>query len=375
MTAPRPIFDAHLDLAWSAVCFNRDLTQSVAAIRERERHMTDERCRGRNTVTLPELRRAGVRVCVATLLARGGPDQPIPLTGYKRTDLDFATPSIAYAAAHAQLAYYRLLESEGHIRLLRTAADLEAHWAQAEQARDNGNVPLGIILSLEGTDPIVRPEQVEEWWNAGLRAAGLAHYGPGQHAYGTGVSGPLSEAGTRLLEEFSRLGMMLDVTHLSDPSLAEALDVFDGPVLASHHNCRALVPGDRQLSDEQIRRLIGRGAVIGAALDAWMLYPGWVRGQTSPSVVGLSAVADHIDHVCQIAGNARHSAIGSDLDGGFGTEQTPHDLDTIADLQKLSSIFAERGYRESDIDLIFHGNWLRFFRAALTRGNGETKHG
>ena len=226
---------------------------------------------------------------------------------------------------------------------------------------------LGVILSMEGTDPIISPAQVEEWWNLGLRAAGPAHYGRSHYAYGTAVEGPLSEAGVELLKEFSRLGMILDVTHLCDKSMAQALDIFDGPVLASHHNCRALVPGDRQLADEQIRRLIDRGAVIGAALDAWMLYPNWERGKTSPQVVGLDAVADHIDHVCQIAGNANHAAIGSDLDGGFGTEQTPRDLDTIADLQKLNGILASRGYSDGDIDRIFHGNWLRFFGAALPR--------
>jgi len=109
--------------------------------------------------------------------------------------------------------------------------------------------------------------------------------------------------------------------------MEQAMDVYEGPVLASHHNCRALVPGDRQLADEQIKKLISRGAVIGTALDAWMLYPNWIRGQTKPEVVGLEAVADHIDHVCQIAGNVDHAAIGSDLDGGFGTEQTPRDLE------------------------------------------------
>jgi membrane dipeptidase len=357
MASSRPIFDAHLDLAWCAVSFNRDLTLSVEEIRRSEQGMTDERARGRNTVSLPELRRAGMRVCVATLLARGGPAQE-PRAGFKRTDLDFATPPIAYAAAHGQLAYYRLLEQQGHIRMLRTARELDDHWKRNE-------APLGVILSMEGTDPIVTPSQLQEWWDAGLRAAGLAHYGRGQHAYGTGVCGPLNEAGVALLKEFERLGMILDVTHLCDQSMAQALDLFSGRVLASHHNCRALVPGDRQLTDDQIKRLIARNAVIGVALDAWMLYPNWVRGQTKPEVVGLTAVADHIDHVCQIAGTARHSAIGSDLDGGFGNEQTPRDLDTIADLQKLAGILSERGYNDADIDGIFHANWLQLFKEAL----------
>ena len=169
-----------------------------------------------------------------------------------------------------------------------------------------------------------------------------ADYGRSHYAYGTGVDGPLSERGVELLKEMSRLGMILDVTHLSDQSFAQAMEVFRGPVLASHHNCRALVPGDRQLTDWQIRQLIARNAVIGAALDAWMLYPNWKRGETRPEVVGLTAVADHIDHVCQLAGNAKHFAIGSDLDGGFGTEQTPRDLNTIVDLLRLAPILSSR---------------------------------
>ena len=136
-------------------------------------------------------------------------------------------------------------------------------------------------------------------------------------------------------------------------------------MLASHNNCRALVPNQRQFTDEQITALIERDGIVGAALDAWMLYPGWVRGETSPQVLSLAAVADHIDHVCQLAGNSSHAAIGSDLDGGYGTEQTPHDLNTIADLQKLSELLANRGYSEADIAAIFHGNWLRFFTNLL----------
>lgn len=361
---PRPIFDCHLDLAWNAVSFDRDLTLEMAQVRQRELRMTDEPSRGRNTVTLPELRAAGVRVCVATLLARAGPAPKRP-PRFKRTDLDYVNPSVAHTAAHAQLAYYRLLEKQGHIRFITNRTQLNKFWTLA-QGRP-ADAPLGVILSMEGTDPIVTPSQARGWWELGLRAAGLTHYGRSQHAYGTGVSGPLSKSGIELLKQFERLGMILDVTHLSDRSMTEALESFGGPVLASHHNCRALVPGDRQLTDEQIQRLITRGAVIGAALDAWMLYPGWVRGRTKPQVVGLDAAADHIDHVCQLAGNVNHAGIGSDLDGGFGNEQTPRDLKRYRDLQKLGDILAGRGYTDRQIDLIFHGNWLRFFRDHLPK--------
>lgn len=359
----RLIFDAHLDLAWNAVSFNRDLTLPLDQMRANEAHMVDEPSRAKGTVSLPELEKAGVAVCVATLLARSGVDVE-PKSSYRRTDLDYAIPSIAYAAAHGQLAYYRLLEAEGKIKFIETAEQLDEHWSAWRRVKGEG-MPLGIILSMEGTDPIVDSKQAEQWWDNGLRAAGLAHYGQSQHAFGTGVDGPLSAEGRALLQQFERLGIALDVTHLSDRSMQEALDIFSGRVLASHHNCRSLVPADRQLADHQIRRLVERGAVIGMALDAWMLYPGWIRGETSPEVLSLEAVANHVDHICQIAGNANHVGIGSDLDGGFGIEQTPQDLHSIADLQKLNDILAIRGYKENEIESIFSGNWLRFFMEAL----------
>jgi membrane dipeptidase len=292
------------------------------------------------------------------LLARGGPEQAFR-SGFKRTDLDHGNPALAYAAAHAQLAWYRLMEEQGRMRMIRTAGELRAHWKA--HAADPTHTPLGYILSMEGADPVVEPSQLQYWWDQGLRAIGPAHYGRGQYAYGTGVDGPLGERGVALLKEMRRLGILLDATHLSDTSFRQAAEAYDGPVLASHHNCRALVPGDRQLADEQIKLLVDRGAVIGAALDAWMLYPGWQRGVTKPSVVGLSAVADHIDHVCQLAGSTRHAALGTDLDGGFGNEQTPHDLRVYADLQRLGDLLAGRGYTDGDVDAIFYGNWLRFF--------------
>lgn len=349
------IFDAHLDLAWNAIDWNRDLFLSVEELRRKEQGMPGKG-RGRGTVTFPEMRKAEVGICIATLLAR--------LANFT------STPSIqplnhmpaAYAHAQGQLAYYRILTEMGVLRFIRNRADLDA---QAEEWTRNPNqTPLGFILSMEGADPVLSPKQVEKWWEDGLRIIGPAHYGVSPYAHGTGTEGGLLPPGPDLLREMEAVGMILDVTHLSDQCFDEALDIFHGPVLASHHNCRALVPHQRQLTDAQIRRLIERGAVIGAALDAWMLYPGWIRGQTSPEVVSLEAVVDHIDHVCQLAGNARHAAIGSDLDGGFGTEQTPRDLNTIADLQRIPELLRQRGYPGEAIRDICHGNWLRFFRTA-----------
>jgi membrane dipeptidase len=308
------------------------------------------------------MRRAGIAVCQATLLARAKPRLRRP-EGHDRLSLDYANQEIASAMARGQLAYYELLERRGLLRMIRSAAELERHWEG--WADDGHSEPIGYILAMEGADPIVEPSQAVEWWNLGLRSVNLAHYGESRYAVGTGDDGPLTPEGVQLLKEFEQLGMILDATHLCDTSFFQALDIFSGPVLASHNNCRALVTGGRQFSDEQIRLLIQRDAVIGAALDAWMLAPGWVQGQTSREVVRLDAVADHLDHVCQLAGDGLHAAIGSDLDGGFGTEQTPVGMDRISDLQALADILMHRGYTDVEIDNIFHGNWLRFFSKYL----------
>jgi membrane dipeptidase len=351
------LFDAHLDLAWNALDWNRDLLLPVADIRRMEQGMPGKG-RGRNTVSFPELRRGQVGLFIATLLARLLRETMPPIQRYHNM-------TNAYACAHGQLAYYQALTEQGVLRWIRDWPGLKAHvqdWQEGKAA----TAPLGFILSMEGADPVLSPAQIGEWWEAGLRIIGPAHYGPSPYAHGTGTEGGLFPPGPALLREMEQVGMILDVTHLADQAFDEAMEIYHGPVLASHHNCRSLVPNQRQLTDEQIRRLIERGAVIGAALDAWMLYPGWIRGQTQPEVVGLDAVVDHIDHVCQLAGNARHAALGSDLDGGFGTEQTPRDLDTIVDLQRIPDMLKQRGYSPADIEGICFGNWVRFFRDAWT---------
>jgi membrane dipeptidase len=363
----RPIFDAHLDLAGNALQWNRDLTRPLGDMNRAESHVADHPARGRATVSLPELRRSRVGVCLATVLVRAKP-RAIPAAGASRRDLDFRTQTIASAVGRGQLAYYRLLEREGLIRILRTSRDLTRHWSEWSAAPETA--PLGVIVAMEGADPIVDTEEAADWFEAGLRCVGLAHYGPGAYAVGTGATGPLTAAGRDLLRALESLGMIVDLTHCAEPGFFEVLDRFAGPVHASHNMCRALVPGDRQFSDEQIRHLIERDAVIGMAFDAWMLYPGWVTGQTTPEVVPIDRVADHVDHICQVAGNARHVGIGSDLDGGFGTEQCPSEFGSIFDLHRLEEILLGRGYRDEDLDAIFHGNWLRFFAESLPTPSG-----
>lgn len=355
------LVDAHLDLAMNAMEWNRDLRMPIGAIREREQGRTDKPDRGRGTVCFPEMRRGQVGLCVATLIARHvKPANPLP---------GWHSPEQAWAQTQAQLAWYQEMERQGELRCITSPTLLEEHledWASG----DTDNKPIGFVLSLEGADSIVEPRLLERSYRQGLRIIGPAHYGPGSYAMGTHTTGGLPPRGRELLMEMDALGMILDVTHLSDESFWDALEVFQGPIWASHNNCRALVPDQRQFSDEQLRALLERGAVIGAVLDAWMLVPNWKRGVSNPenTDVTLQQVADQIDHVCQLAGNTNHAMLGTDLDGGFGKEQGPSDVDTIADLQKLPALLAQRGYSPADIEGIMHGNALNFLRRAWSGG-------
>ena len=352
------IIDAHLDLSWNALQGNRDLLRSAYTIRTQE-VSTPGKGRAQGTVAFPDMREGRLAVSVVTLFAR--------CTGQPSPHADYASPAQSYGVAQGQLAYYRALEHEGHIRIIADRATLDSHidnWEVWEETESDDTPSLGFVISMEGADPILKPDQLEEWVGGGLRLLGLTHYGPGRYAGGTGTERGLTELGPPLLAEMQRLGVTLDLTHCSDQAFWEALEHYEGLVLASHNNCRALVPHQRQFSDEQLRAIFERDGVIGAAFDAWMLQPGWVSGQSTNEAVTLNTVVDHMDHVCQLAGNSRHAGIGTDLDGGYGREQSPCDLDTIADLQKLAGLLADRGYNDDDIGAIMHGNWLRLLRQA-----------
>ena len=352
------IIDAHLDLAWNALQWNRNLQQSVYTIRTAESELT-EAGRGQSTVALPEMRKGRVALCFATVLARS--------TGHAVPNLDYSSPLQAYAAAQGQLKYYRALHDTGEIRLIHNLYELDEHivaWQDWEKESLQSQPQPGLVISMESADPILKPDQLSAWTEAGVRIIGPAHYRAGRYAGGTSTELGLTPYGLALLREMEGLRIILDLTHLSDQAFWEALEIFNGVVLASHNNCRALVPHQRQFNDEQIRAIIERDGVIGAAFDNWMIRPGWGRGAKEKPPVIMAHVVEHIDHVCQLAGDSQHAAIGSDLDGGFGREQSPADLDTIADLQHITEILSARGYSDTDITSIMYGNWLRLLRRA-----------
>jgi membrane dipeptidase len=351
------ILDAHLDLSLNAIEYNRDLRQSITQIRNSETGMKDLAGRGRGTVSLPEMRKAGIGLCVATQIA--GCMKPAGPVGA------WENPQQAWSMTQQQLAWYHAMEKEGELRQIQSWSQIKAHLEAWD--RDSANTPIGYILSLEGADSIRTLDDLGTAHEYGLRALGPAHYGVGRYALGHDQDGPLARDGKDLLREMDRLGMILDLTHLCEQSFWEALDLYQGPIWASHHNCRSLVDDPRQLNNDQIKALAERGAVIGMAFDVWMVVPEWKRGSTNHENrpgANLEAVADHIDHVCQLLGTSIHTGIGTDLDGGFGNEQTPEDMDTIADLRKFRQVLESRGYSSTALEGIFSGNFLKFLETA-----------
>ncbi len=352
------IFDAHLDLSMNALEWNRDLRMPVKAIREMEKGMDDKPDRWKGTVAFPEMQEGRIGIVVATQIARHvKPGSKIP--GWNSQEQ-------AWAQTQGQLEWYRTMEEAGEMVQITNVEGLKKQLNLWMDSKNQDKKPIGYILSLEGADSIISMRHLERAYESGLRAVGPAHYGPGVYANGTDSSGHLNEKGKELLKVMEQLNIILDVTHLNDDAFWDAITIFKGPVWASHQNCRALVDHNRQFSDEQIKVLIERGAVLGAALDDWMLTPNWIRGKSTPESenISLQTVVDHIDHVCQLAGNSLHAGIGSDLDGAFGKEQSPYDLETIADLQKFPELLKNRGYAQQDIENVMYKNFIRFLRKA-----------
>ncbi|MCX6206565.1 MAG: membrane dipeptidase [Bacteroidetes bacterium] len=351
------IVDAHLDLSMNAMEWNRDLREPVMAIREREKGMSDKPDRAKGTVAFPELRNGQIGLVVATQIARYVTSTS-KLKGWN-------SPEQAWAQTQAQLSWYRAMEEAGELVQITNSKELIHHvetW--------NSKKSIGYILSLEGADSLITIDHLHRAYAYGLRAVGPGHYGPGRYANGTDSSGSLNAMGRALLKEMESLNMILDATHLCDEAFWDAMELYNAPVWASHNNCRALVNHNRQFSDDMIKALIQKDAVIGGALDAWMMVPNWQRGISDPKAMdcSLEKMIDHMDHICQLAGNANHIGIGTDLDGAYGKEQCPYDIETIADLQIVPSLLSKRGYTQIEIEKIMHGNWLRVMRRALPEG-------
>jgi membrane dipeptidase len=344
---PFLVVDGHLDIAHNALVLGRDFWRHAIETRAQE----PEAPRGGVcTSSLPDLLAGNVRVVFGTLYAA-------PAEFTTSHNKVYRTAEEAQALADDQIAFYALLAADPRVSLITTRDDLERVVASPEPR-------LGIVLLMEGADPIVHPSDAPRWFEAGVRIIGPA-WSQTRYAGGTGRPGPLSELGRELLDVMAQTGFILDVSHLAVESFFQALEIFPGTVIASHSNVHSLVPTDRQLTDEMIKALVARDAVIGLVFYNQFLQDGWRQAGALKEAVAFARVIDHVKHIADLAGDVKHIGIGSDLDGGFGREAAPSELDTVADLCKFGDALAAAGFGDGDIRAILGENWLRLLRRGL----------
>jgi membrane dipeptidase len=278
------------------------------------------------------------------------------------------TQEQAIAVGRGHLAYYQEMARRGEIQPVRSLTDLN----EAVEAWKNptDRTPIYHVLSMESADPIINPNDVAFWWDAGLRVVGPAHFGHNTYAHGTGTEGGLKPPAKDLYKAMREAGMILDITHLADQAVWESFDLWDGPILASHCNCRSVVPGQRHLHDDMIREIVRRDGIIGLVFCQFFIDPDCVWEKTpknEPWVAkyGMDGLLPHIENIANLAGGSLDNiAIGTDMDGGFGAELTPTDVDTIADLQNFAPVLKKAGYSDKDVEGVLHGNALRLLKKA-----------
>ena len=357
------IVDAHEDIAYNVVTFGRDYTRSAQETRAAEAdNAQTHAAMGECMLGLPEWLAGNVGVVFGTLFVMPARRK---MAGMENSAVAYTTPQEAYAQAMDQLdVYTRLADENPRFALVREQKELDAVLATWKAGAPKDKRQIGLVILMEGADPIVRPQDVETWYGRGLRIVGPSWLAGTRYAGGDASGGPLTDDGNRLLHVMMDFNLILDVSHLSDQACLQALDRYEGAVIASHSNPRKLVPGNRQLSDDMIRATLLRDGVVGILPINSMLREGWKRGDRKDAVM-VADVAAAMDYVCQMTGDAEHVALGTDFDGGFGAESAPAELDTIADLPKVATALKVRGYADADIEAIMGGNWLRILRRAL----------
>ena len=359
------IIDSHQDIAWNMLTYGRDYTRSVEETRRLEAGGTTPERNGDSIIGWPEYQRGQVAAIFSTLYATPGKKKEVGDTIW------YADYDTAHRLYKNQIQVYRKLADSNpdKFRLISSTKELDSvieHWTKPTQ-NDAGH-PVGLIYLMEGADGIRSPHELSEWWEMGLRLIGLAWAGT-RYCGGTGEPGPLTAEGRKLISAMADYNFILDLSHMDEAAALESLDRYEGPVMATHSNCAALMQGaetNRHLPDHVIHGLIERDGVIGLLPLNTFLKVGWLRKNGSRrEEVPLDVLIAHIDHICQLAGNANHAGIGSDFDGGFGLQSIPPELDSVADLQLIESKLIARGYTESDAANVLGGNWLRFLREHL----------
>lgn len=355
------VIDAHQDIAYNALCYGRDYRQSALEIRRRENDPALIAQRGSATIGLPDALLGRVALVFSTLFV--APYDPKDINK-PWSNFTYKTPQEANKYAMDQLDYYnRLSDEHENVRLIKSIVDLDAVLETWKEGKDVQDHQQGFVILMENADPIIEPRQFEEWYERGVRIVGPAWSGT-RYAGGTGQPGPLTKLGYELLNVMSDFNAILDLSHLAEEACLQALDSYDGIIIASHSNPRSFRNTDRHLTDTMIRKLAERDGVMGIVLYNRFLSDTWQNGDPKANLP-LSVVINAIDTVCQLTGNAKHVGIGSDFDGGFGKESIPNGLDTVGDLLKIGDGLLERGYSQDDVERILSGNMLRKLRQAL----------
>lgn len=357
------IVDAHEDLAHNILSFGRDYSRSVAESRRLEHGSAIIDQNGMTLIGWPEYQQGKIALIFSTLFATPKRFQ----TGAWEKGV-YNNPDEAHKLYRNQIDIYRRLVDEhpDKFNLIRTAPDLNLHLSKWQDSDEERQRPVGLILLMEGADGIRSPEELEEWWDLGLRIIGPAWVGT-RYSGGWHEPGPLTAEGRELLAAMAETNFTLDLSHMDEEAALEALDIYEGPLIASHSNAAALLPNsgtNRHLSDRVIRGIIERNGVIGIVLFNGYLKSGWQKSD-GREIITLGDVIAQIDYICQLAGDAFHVGIGSDFDGGFGLESVPSGIDTVADLQKLSPLLAERGYTDKDIAAILGENFINHLKENL----------
>lgn len=355
------IVDAHQDIAWNYMNNGRDFTASAWQHRRREKDPTFLSRYGYSMVGLPENLLGRVAVICATIYTA-----PAWSKMYPDEKVLYETPREAHDLGMRQMDYYhRLADDDERIMLIQTQNDLDAVLETWEDGKHFTEHRVGLIILMEGADPILEPPQLEAWVARGLRIVGPA-WTQTRYSGGTKAPGPLTDLGRELLDVMASFGMILDISHMDPEAAFETLDRYEGPLFASHANPLRFRPDrpDRNLSDDTIRRIAERNGVVGIMPYNLFLVREWRIGDRKDAAT-MDTVIAAIDHVCQVTGSAQYVGIGSDFDGGFGASAAPLGFDTVMDLRTIGPALAERGFGRDDITAILHGNMLRVLRAGL----------
>jgi membrane dipeptidase len=359
------IVDAHADIAYNMLRYGRDYTRSAAETRRLEAGTQTVVDNEDALLGWADYQRGQVAVIFSTLFAA-----PIRFSKTENEKQVYKNFDEAHKLYREQLlTYHRMTDSiPDKFRLIASSSDLNLilnHWQgerlhSASPTPEQTGHPVGMVVLMEGAEGIRHPSELDEWHDMGVRLIGPAWVGT-RYCGGWKEPGPLTDDGRELLAAMADYNFILDLSHMDERAAIEALDRYRGPIVATHANCAALMPNpnsNRHLSDRIIEGVIERDGVVGVVPFNSYLKVGWVSGKNPRAEVPLEIVANHIDHICQLAGDSLHAGIGSDFDGGFGVQSVPPEIDTIADLQNLVSLLKVRGYSETDVENILSGNWI-----------------